>query len=81
MSVVASGGSRRWWAHGAVCLGVLAVGVDGTVLSVGPTTLSKALNASESDLQCGSPPLLPRDGRPPGADAEETVLRPAVITS
>jgi DHA2 family multidrug resistance protein-like MFS transporter len=30
---------------------VLAVGVDGTVLSVALPTLSKALNASESDLQ------------------------------
>ena len=46
-----SSGSRRWWALGAVCLGVLAVGVDGTVLSVALPTLSKALNASESDLQ------------------------------
>jgi EmrB/QacA subfamily drug resistance transporter len=34
-----------------VCLAVLAVGVDGTVLSVALPTLSKALHASESDLQ------------------------------
>jgi len=34
-----------------VCLAVLAVGVDGTVLSVALPTLSKALRASESDLQ------------------------------
>jgi len=46
-----SRGNRRWWALGAVSLGVLAVGVDGTVLSVALPTLSKALNASESDLQ------------------------------
>jgi DHA2 family multidrug resistance protein-like MFS transporter len=44
-------GTRRWWALGAVCLAVLAVGVDGTVLSVALPTLSKALHASESDLQ------------------------------
>jgi DHA2 family multidrug resistance protein-like MFS transporter len=44
-------GSRRWWALAAVCLAVLAVGVDGTVLSVALPTLSKALHASESDLQ------------------------------
>lgn len=44
-------GTRRWWALGAVSLGVLAVGVDGTVLSVALPTLSKALHASESDLQ------------------------------
>jgi MFS transporter, DHA2 family, multidrug resistance protein len=34
-----------------VCLAVLAVGVDGTVLSVALPTLSRALHASESDLQ------------------------------
>ena len=44
-------GRRKWWALGAVCLAVLAVGVDGTVLSVALPTLSKALHASESDLQ------------------------------
>ncbi|MGD1052646.1 MAG: MFS transporter [Candidatus Dormibacteria bacterium] len=44
-------GTRRWWALGAVCMGCLAVGVDGTVLSVALPTLSKALDASESDLQ------------------------------
>ena len=42
----ASGGAQRRCA-----LGCLAVGVDGTVLSVALPTLSKALNASESDLQ------------------------------
>jgi EmrB/QacA subfamily drug resistance transporter len=35
----------------AVSLGVLAVGLDGTVLSVALPTLAKALHASESDLQ------------------------------
>lgn len=44
-------GARRWWALGAVSLAVLAVGLDGTVLSVALPTLSKALKASESDLQ------------------------------
>jgi len=44
-------GSRRWWALGALSLAILAVGVDGTVLSVALPTLSKALRASESDLQ------------------------------
>jgi MFS transporter, DHA2 family, multidrug resistance protein len=44
-------GTRRWWALGAVSLGVLAVGLDGTVLSVALPTLAKALRASESDLQ------------------------------
>src|SRR5580658_11121677 len=42
---------RRWWALGAVSLCVLAVSLDGTVLSVALPTLAKALRASESDLQ------------------------------
>ena len=48
---VAASANRRWWALGALALAVLAVGVDGTVLSVALPTLSKALHASESDLQ------------------------------
>jgi EmrB/QacA subfamily drug resistance transporter len=44
-------GMRRWWALAAVSAAVLAVGIDGTVLSVALPTLSKALHASESDLQ------------------------------
>jgi DHA2 family multidrug resistance protein-like MFS transporter len=43
--------TRRWWALGGLTLAVLAVGLDGTVLSVALPTLSKALRASESDLQ------------------------------
>jgi MFS transporter, DHA2 family, multidrug resistance protein len=46
-----SNGTRRWWALAAVSLGVLAVGLDGTVLSVALPTLAKALHASESSLQ------------------------------
>jgi EmrB/QacA subfamily drug resistance transporter len=42
---------RRWWALGALTLAVLAVGIDGTVLSVALPTLAGALHASESDLQ------------------------------
>jgi MFS transporter, DHA2 family, multidrug resistance protein len=44
-------GSARWWALGAVCLSVLAVSLDGTVLSVALPTLARALHASESDLE------------------------------
>jgi DHA2 family multidrug resistance protein-like MFS transporter len=44
-------GSRRWWALGAVSLSVLAVTVDGTVLSVALPTLARALHATESDLE------------------------------
>ena len=43
--------SRRWWALGGLTLAVLAVGLDGTVLSVALPTLARALHASESDLQ------------------------------
>jgi EmrB/QacA subfamily drug resistance transporter len=42
---------RRWWALAAITLGVLAVGLDVTVLSVALPTLAGALKASESDLQ------------------------------
>ncbi len=41
----------RWWALGAISLSVLAVGIDGTVLSVALPTLATKLRASESDLQ------------------------------
>ncbi len=44
-------GNRRWWALGAIILAVLAIGLDGTVLSVALPTLATALHASESDLQ------------------------------
>lgn len=44
-------GAQRWWALGAVVLAVLAVGLDGTILSVALPTLATALRATESDLQ------------------------------
>ena len=44
-------GARSWWALGAMSLAVLAVGLDGTVLSVALPTLAGSLHASESDLQ------------------------------
>jgi DHA2 family multidrug resistance protein-like MFS transporter len=44
-------GARRWWALAALDLGVLAVGLDITVLSVALPTLATSLKASESDLQ------------------------------
>ncbi len=42
---------RRWWALGAVNLSVLAVTLDGTVLSVALPTLARALHATESELE------------------------------
>lgn len=44
-------GTRKWWALGALMLAVLAVGLDGTILSVALPTLAGALHATESDLQ------------------------------
>jgi DHA2 family multidrug resistance protein-like MFS transporter len=43
--------NRRWWALGALTLAVLAVSLDGTILSVALPTLAGRLHASESDLQ------------------------------
>jgi DHA2 family multidrug resistance protein-like MFS transporter len=44
-------GSRRWLALAALTLGVLAVGLDVTVLSIALPTLAVTFKASESDLQ------------------------------
>src|SRR5215831_7701594 len=41
----------RWWAAAGLVLGVIAVGLDVTVLSIALPTLAVSLNASESDLQ------------------------------
>ncbi|MGA7668870.1 MAG: DHA2 family efflux MFS transporter permease subunit [Nitrolancea sp.] len=43
--------NHKWWALGALTLAVLAVGLDGTILSVALPTLATSLHASESDLQ------------------------------
>jgi MFS transporter, DHA2 family, multidrug resistance protein len=43
--------TRKWWALGALTLSVLAIGLDGTILSVALPTLANALHATESDLQ------------------------------
>src|SRR5664279_3419385 len=43
--------NRRWWALGGLTLAILAVGLDGTVLSVALPTLATRLHASDSDLQ------------------------------
>src|SRR5256885_15814246 len=44
-------GPRKWWALAAVSLSILAVSLDGTVLSVALPTLAHSLRASESDLE------------------------------
>src|SRR6266702_6676412 len=42
---------RRWWALAAISLGLLAVGLDSTVLSLALPTLAGHFGASESALQ------------------------------
>jgi EmrB/QacA subfamily drug resistance transporter len=44
-------GTRKWWALAGLSLGVLAVGLDGTVLGVALPTLAGSLHASATDLQ------------------------------
>jgi EmrB/QacA subfamily drug resistance transporter len=44
-------GARKWWALGGLALGVLAVGLDGTVLGVALPTLAGSLHATATDLQ------------------------------
>src|SRR6266516_3880072 len=54
MTVVGVGesvGARKWWALAGLTLGVLAVGLDATVLSVALPTLAVSLHASATDLQ------------------------------
>src|SRR5512139_3419699 len=49
--MTADTGTRKWWALGAVSLCILAVSLDGTVLSVALPTLAQSLKASESYLE------------------------------
>ena len=50
-TVSGGAGSKKWWALGGLTLGVLAVGLDATVLSVALPTLARDLHASATDLQ------------------------------
>src|SRR5206468_5167937 len=51
VSVMSRAAARKWWALAALTLGVLAVGLDATVLSVALPTLAGSLRASATDLQ------------------------------
>src|SRR5437764_297221 len=51
VSVMSRAAARNWWALAALTLGVLAVGLDATVLSVALPTLAGSLHASATDLQ------------------------------
>src|SRR5215475_9328504 len=42
---------RKWWALASLVLAVLAVGLDGTILSIALPTLGRSFAASTSELQ------------------------------
>src|SRR3979409_1849377 len=45
------GHRRRWWILAVLCLSLLIIGVDNTILNVALPTLSRALHATNSQLQ------------------------------
>ncbi|MFI5776287.1 MFS transporter [Nocardia sp. NPDC051570] len=42
---------RRWWVLGVLCLSVLVIGIDSTVLNLAIPSLIRELHASPSDIQ------------------------------
>jgi len=42
---------RRWWTLGVLCLSLLVIGIDNTILNVALPTLERDLGASASELQ------------------------------
>src|SRR5437773_4724949 len=42
---------RRWWILGVLCLSLLAIAVDNTILNVALPNIGKELHATESQLQ------------------------------
>ena len=47
----AGAGPRRWWVLAVLCLSVLLVVVDNTIVNVALPTISRKLSASTQDLQ------------------------------
>jgi EmrB/QacA subfamily drug resistance transporter len=47
----AEGYERRWWILGVLCLSLLVIGLDNTILNVALPTLVRDLHASTSELQ------------------------------
>src|SRR5580765_5276230 len=43
--------AKRWWALGALCLSLVVIGMDNTILNVALPTLSRDLHATASQLQ------------------------------
>ena len=46
-----AGYERRWWILGVLCLSLLVIGLDNTILNVALPTLVRDLGASTSQLQ------------------------------
>ncbi len=49
--IISEGDPRRWWALAVLCLSLVLITLDNTVLNVALPTLSRELNASTSQLQ------------------------------
>ena len=47
----AEGYERRWWILGVLCLSLLVIGLDNTILNVALPTLARDLGATNSQLQ------------------------------
>src|SRR4029077_15160986 len=43
--------ARRWWTLGVLCLSLVLIGLDNTVLNVALPTIQRTFHASASDLQ------------------------------
>src|SRR6202165_2559368 len=43
--------ARRWWTLGTLCVALMVIGVDNTILNVALPTIVRKLNASGSQLQ------------------------------
>jgi MFS family permease len=46
-----SAGSRKWWVLSVLCISVLLVAIDNTIVNVALPTLNRRINASTADLQ------------------------------
>src|SRR4051794_10907931 len=43
--------ARRWWTLAAVCVGLLVISIDNTIVNVALPTLTRELGATNSQLQ------------------------------
>jgi hypothetical protein len=47
---IGSLGSRKWWILSVLCISVLLVAIDNTIINVALPTLNRRINASTADL-------------------------------